>query len=153
MAKKTRELEYEDQVHVNAAYNPMRFGYELWMYTMPQDPRRTDGAVVVGYMLQDHDMRGAEQSPAVSLVVREEQAQKLMDDLWNAGLRPRNLKDDSRLVETLQTALLDAKVVRDMALPLALRGRPRLPVIVDGTGMSEAAQHGLHKLMEDLNEK
>ncbi len=132
---KRRDLDYRDQVHVSAAYNPMRMGVELWVYTVHQDPQRHDGAAVVSYQLQDHDPRGAEQSPAVPLVLREEAAQKLMDDLWNAGLRPKNLKDDSRLVETLQEALTDAKQVRDMALPLALSHQTRARVLVAPEGM------------------
>lgn len=120
-----RNVEYQDEVRVRAGDNPCRFGVELWVHLYRHPDRMgQEGthAVVSSYQVQEVDPRMME-SPAEPLLLRREAAQELLDDLWHAGIRPTNLKDDSRLVETLQEALADAERVRDQVLPLALRER------------------------------
>lgn len=138
------EVEYWDRVRVLAGDAPHRFGVELWIHLSSQDGRKV--GCVTDYTVEWRERNQAmlDESPATPLLMHREAAQELLDNLWNMGLRPHNLKDDSRLVEALQFHLQDAVKVRDMALPLALdqqqRVRARILTVPEGMLDSDTAQ-------------
>lgn len=79
-----------DELVIYANHEPIQAGFSVWLIAKSsEDP---DHVGIVTNLTMENVHR-AEATPQPTFVLKDEAARNLMDQLWNAGLRPTNYED------------------------------------------------------------
>ena len=84
--------------------------------------RQHDGKISVIKGVQTENQDPAEAIDDVPFHLTMESAQSLMDDLWNAGIRPTDTRDRSETVKAMLNHIEDLRKVQTAFLDLAKTG-------------------------------
>ena len=101
-------LNYDDRVRAKAA--PWMNGVEIAVFS----PRLSNGDMKVAPIQWETIAENAEMRPL--LAMRVDQAQVLMDDLWNAGIRPTEGSGSAGAMRAAEHHIADLRRVAFKAL-------------------------------------
>ena len=90
----------DNKIKVSAQYKPMQDSVELFIHT--------SDAYCTKIEMKHDDNLGSYHIPA-SLEINRDMAQRLLDQLWNIGLRPYNNKYGDEVVKTMANHLDDMR--------------------------------------------
>lgn len=93
-----------DDLQIRVDKNFAALGYSVYIF------EQTNGRISI---CEDIIMRTLEEGQLANpkITLRESQAQQLMDDLWNAGIRPTSAKIHEGTVEAINRHLEDMRKI------------------------------------------